>query len=143
MGNGGSAATASHWACDMNKNTAHSDGKRFHVHCLNDNIPTILAYANDHGYESIFADQLAGRLTSDHLVVGISAGSKSKNIIAAIKLAKNIGAKTVGILGPKEEQLHKIVDYEISIDSRDIQIIEDLHVVCLHMTMKQFSQTQS
>jgi len=78
MGNGGSASTASHFACDINKGVSNGHKNRFRVHCLSDNIPTMLAYANDQSYDDIFLEQLKNLLVSGDVVIGISASGNSE-----------------------------------------------------------------
>ncbi len=81
FGNGGSAATASHFACDMNKGVGHGKDKKFKVMCLNDNLPTLLAYANDVSYEDVFVEQLKNFMGEGDLVVGISGSGNSENVV--------------------------------------------------------------
>ena len=88
MGNGGSASTASHLACDINKGVCSGLEKRFKVICLNDNIPTMLAYANDLSYEDVFLEQLKNFFMPGDLVIGISGSGNSKNVLRAIEYAK-------------------------------------------------------
>lgn len=98
FGNGGSGVTASHFACDINKGVS-SGPKRFKVMCLNDNIPIILAYANDMSYEDIFVEQLRNYLKPLDCVIGISGSGNSRNVLKAIEYANTAGAKTFGITG--------------------------------------------
>src|SRR3972149_926434 len=83
-GNGGSASTASHFACDINKGASYGKEKRFKVICLSDNIPTIMAYANDVSYNDIFVEQLKNFLKRDDLLIGISGSGNSENVLRAI-----------------------------------------------------------
>ena len=92
IGNGGSASTASHVACDIGKNTALPDVPRFRIMSLVDNMATFSAYANDCGYDNVFAEQLANLLREDDVLIAISASGNSPNILNAIKLARNRNA---------------------------------------------------
>src|SRR5512146_2127398 len=92
MGNGGSATTASHFVCDLGKNTRVENWPYFRVIGLTDNVASITAYANDEGYENIFSQQLVGLLRSGDVVIAISASGNSKNVLKAIEVANNCGA---------------------------------------------------
>ena len=97
MGNGGSAATSSHFACDLGKGTIQPDRPRFRVIALTDNMPLFSAYANDMGYEHVFSEQLASLVERGDVVIGISGSGNSENVLKAIKLANSMGAITIGI----------------------------------------------
>ena len=90
FGNGGSASTASHYVCDFNKGISEKKDKKFNFVCLNDNIPTMLAIANDYSYEEIFKKQLVGRLKPNDLVIAISGSGNSKNVIKAVEYAREM-----------------------------------------------------
>ena len=98
-GNGGSAATASHFACDINKGVSFGKEKRFRVICLNDSIPTIMAYSNDVSYDSIFVEQLKNFMNAGDLFIGISGSGNSGNVLKAVRYANEKGGKTFGICG--------------------------------------------
>jgi len=139
MGNGGSASTASHFACDINKGVSLKLNKRFKVISLNDNIPIMLAYANDISYDSIFEEQLKNYIKKDDLVIGISGSGNSKNVLMAIEYANAIGARTFGITGYDGGKLKKIAEKSIVIRSNDMQKIEDCHMILVHLTMQYLS----
>lgn len=136
MGNGGSGATASHWACDMNKGCSFQNDKRFKMICLNDNIPTLLAYANDICYEDVFLEQLKNFLNKDDIVIGISTSGNSKNVIKAIEYAKSMEAITIGLVGYSGGKLIKLVKVAVHIPVEDVQIVEEVHLMVAHMTMQ-------
>ena len=92
MGNGGSASTASHFVCDLSKNTRREGWPRYKVIGLSDNIAVFSAYANDEGYENVFCEQLANLLLPDDIVIAISASGNSKNVVNAIQYAKDQNA---------------------------------------------------
>lgn len=135
MGNGGSASTASHFVCDMNQ-MIEGDKKRFKVISLCDNIPTILAHANDKGYETIFVEQLKNILSQGDLVIGISGSGNSKNVLLAIDYAKQKGAYTVGLCGYNGGQLKEIVDLDLTTNIDDMKLSEDIHLVIFHLSAK-------
>jgi D-sedoheptulose 7-phosphate isomerase len=139
-GNGGSASTASHFACDINKGVSHGKDKRFKVICLNDNIPTMLAYANDVSYEEVFVEQLKNFMVKDDLVIGISGSGGSKNVLKAIEYANNHGGKSFGICGYGGGKLNQLAKKSLVIHCNDMQKVEDLHLIVLHCAMQHLSR---
>src|SRR5580692_9105429 len=100
FGNGGSASLASHLACDLGKGTAYCNGgKRFRVIAFTDNLPTMTAWANDSSYDDVFSEQLRNFVEPQDLAFGISGSGNSKNVLNALKVARDAGATTVGITG--------------------------------------------
>lgn len=99
MGNGGSASTASHWVCDVNKGCCLHSDKKFKMICLNDSIATMLAYANDLSYKDVFAEQLKNFFEPGDMVIGISGSGNSGNVLKAIEYANENDGKTVGLCG--------------------------------------------
>ena len=114
MGNGGSASTASHFACDLSLQIAIEDKPRVKVLGLTDNIAMITARANDIGYESIFKEQLAIYLEEGDVVIGISASGNSPNILNAINYAQEKGATTIGFCGFNGGKLKEYADKSTS-----------------------------
>lgn len=137
-GNGGSASTASHMQNDFNKGISEYTEKKFNFYCLNDNVSTMMAVANDIGYEEVFRFPLKGKITSNDLFVGISGSGNSKNVVNAAEYAKECGAKVVGITGYKGGKLKELADYKMHVDECDMQIDEDIHMTFDHMMMKIF-----
>ena len=135
FGNGGSAATASHFKNDFNKGISEYLDKKFNFVCLNDNIATVMAIANDLGYENIFEFQLKGKLKRNDLVIAISGSGNSENVIKAIEYAKQQGIKTVGITGYDGGKLAKMVDISFNAPVNDMQITEDVHMILDHLMM--------
>ncbi len=133
MGNGGSGATASHFVCDINKFACLGSNTRFKAFCLNDNVPTMLAYANDISFEDIFSEQLKNFLNSDDVIIGISTSGNSKNIIKAIEYANNKNSKTIGLTGSNGGMLAKLVHIAIRVPDDNMQRIEDLHLILAHI----------
>jgi len=136
MGNGGSGTTASHFVCDINKGSCSGLGKKFKVICLNDNIPTILAYANDLSYDKIFIEQLKNFLKQDDVIIGISGSGNSENVLQAVSYGKEKGAKTIGLTGFDGGKLSEIVDIPFVAAINDMQKVEDVHMIVVHMLMQ-------
>jgi D-sedoheptulose 7-phosphate isomerase len=141
MGNGGSAATASHWVCDLNKGCSQiHKNKRFKMICLNDNLSTMLAYANDSSYDDIFIEQLKNYYVKGDVVIGISGSGNSVNVINAIDYTNANGGITVGLCGFLGGRLHRLVHLPILVKVDDMQQIEDIHLIITHMTMQRLCQ---
>lgn len=136
FGNGGSGSTASHFACDINKGASMPGQKRFKVICLNDNIPIMLAYSNDISYECVFKEQLDNFCNEGDLVIAISGSGNSKNVIAALTLAKERNCVTVGITGYSGGKLKEMADYSLNANVNDMQISEDIHMIWVHLMLK-------
>ncbi len=136
FGNGGSGSTASHFACDLNKGVCNDSKKRFKVICLNDNMPTMLAYANDSSYDDIFIEQLKNLLKADDLVIAFSGSGNSENVVKAIRYANENDAISVGFTGFDGGLVAKIARTSILIPANDMQKVEDLHLILAHMTMQ-------
>jgi D-sedoheptulose 7-phosphate isomerase len=141
FGNGGSGATASHAVCDFNKCVCLDLEKKFKFICLNDNVPSLMAYANDINYDDIFYQQLKNYLRPEDLVIGISGSGDSRNIIKAIEYAKQTRAETFTLCGYSGGKLRKIdPKNSIHVKIDDMQIVEDCHVVILHMLLQILQQ---
>lgn len=136
MGNGGSSATASHYVCDFNKGISVDHKKKFKLICLNDNIPSLMAYANDFSFEDIFVEQLKNFFQKGDIVLGISGSGNSKNVLKAIEYANQHGGITIGLTGYDGGRLKEMVCYGAHIPIDDMQIAEDLHMVLDHCMMK-------
>jgi len=132
FGNGGSAALASHFACDLGKGTANGSSKRFHVLALTDNVPLMTAWANDARYEDIFAEQLINFVRADDIVLAISGSGRSPNVLKALKVAREAGAFTIGLTGFEGGDMKGLCDLCLVVPSNNMQIIEDLHLSVTH-----------
>lgn len=139
MGNGGSAMTASHFACDLNKGCSLGRDRRLKVICLNDSLPTLLAYANDLSYAQIFVEQLKNFYVPGDVVMGISASGNSANVLRAIEHANGHEGVTIGWCGFDGGALGPMVRIPLVIRSQDMQKIEDLHMIIAHMTMQRIN----
>lgn len=136
MGNGGSASTASHFCCDFNKGSSYGFAKRFKFICLNDNVPGMMAYANDVSYDEIFVEQLKNFFNPGDYVIGISGSGNSKNVLKAIEYANANGGITIGLTGFNGGKLKQICAYSVNMNVDDMQISEDLHMMMDHLSMK-------
>lgn len=136
FGNGGSGSTASHFACDLNKGVSYGLEKRFRVICLNDQLPTLTAYANDVSYEDVFIEGLKNFLLPGDLVIGISGSGNSQNVLKAIEYAQIHGSNTVGLSGFSGGKLAKLVDTSLLVPTNDMQRAEDVHFILLHVAMQ-------
>ena len=133
FGNGGSAATASHMACDLGKNTAVRGMPRLRVRSLTDNCALISALANDLGYETIFSEQLVqAPIEQGDLAIAISGSGNSPNVLRGINTARAAGARTIGITGFRGGCLAQIADISLVVDSDCMEIIEDTHLIVNH-----------
>jgi D-sedoheptulose 7-phosphate isomerase len=132
FGNGGSAALASHFACDLGKGTVNGSRKRFRVLALTDNIPLITAWANDSEYQDVFAEQLANFVQHNDVALAISGSGNSPNVLRALSLAREAGAITVGLTGFQGGRMKELCDQCMIVPSDNMQIIEDLHVCVAH-----------
>ncbi len=135
FGNGGSASTASHFANDFNKGISEYTKKKFRFICLNDNIPTVMAVANDISYDEVFRFQLLGKLKQEDLIIGISGSGNSKNVVNAMEYAKQERIRTLGITGFDGGKVKQIVDTSLHVPINNMQITEDIHMIFDHMIM--------
>lgn len=133
MGNGGSAATASHFACDLGKGTLMPGHPRFHVIALTDNMPLFSAYANDFGYEHVFSEQLKSLVQPGDVVIGISGSGRSPNVLNAIQAARDAQATTVGFVGYDGGFLKDMVDVCVHVPTFNMEQVEDVHLILEHL----------
>ena len=133
MGNGGSASTASHFAGDLSKGTIADGFPRFKVVALTDNIPNMLAWANDEGYEQIFVEQLKNLMEPGDIIIGISVSGNSMNVIKAVEYANRNGGLTIGLSGGDGGKLAKCARENIRVPSFYMQRVEDIHLLIEHL----------
>lgn len=132
LGNGGSAATASHLVCDLAKGLVAPGRPRLKAVALTDNVPLITAYGNDVSYERVFAEQLASFVQPGDVVLAISGSGNSPNVLAAVELANEAGATTIGLTGFRGGKLKRLVQQCVVVESDNMQQIEDAHLVIGH-----------
>ena len=133
IGNGGSAATASHFACDLGKNAVEPGKPRFKVIALTDSTPAITAYGNDNGYASVFKEQLVNLMEAGDVVLAISASGNSPNIIEAVTHARDNGATVLGMDGFGGGKLSQLAHHAITVPAHTYEQVEDLHMILTHM----------
>lgn len=138
FGNGGSSATASHYQNDFNKGISEHTEKKFKFLCLNDNIATIMAIANDIGFEEVFRFQLEGRLSPKDIIIAISGSGNSRNVINAVEYAKKKGNMIIGITGYDGGKLISLSDISLHVPINSMQITEDIHMIFDHLMMSVF-----
>lgn len=140
MGNGGSGSTASHFVSDLLKTAIVEDRKRFEAISLVDNIPVILAWANDVSYEDIFVEQLKNFLSKGDVIIGFSGSGKSKNLIKAFEFGRKNGAMCIGITGMSGGDFPKMCDVCLVVPNNDMLAIESIHVILCHCIISAIRQ---
>lgn len=138
FGNGGSSATASHFQNDFNKGISEHTEKKFNFLCLNDNAATVMAVANDIGFDEVFRFQLRGHIKAGDVVLAISGSGNSKNVLNAVEYAKEQGNKIIGLTGFDGGKLKKLSDVSLHVPINSMQITEDIHMVLDHLMMSIF-----
>ncbi len=132
-GNGGSWATAAHMVCDFGKNTQVAGSTRMNVIGLGDNIPTLTAYANDEGYERVFAEPVISLMKPADVLIAISGSGNSPNVLRAVEAANQIDCITIGLTGFDGGQLKGLADFSLVIPSDSMEIVEDCHMIVDHL----------
>jgi len=142
IGNGGSASTATHFACDLAKTTVVQGKKRFKVISLADNVPLLTALTNDDGFASIFVEQLKNLLEKDDVLIAISvhggsgqdkAGLWSQNLLAAIQYARDNHARTIGMAGFDGGAFKTMTDVCIVVPANSTPYVESWHATLEHL----------
>jgi D-sedoheptulose 7-phosphate isomerase len=141
-GNGGSASTASHFACDIVKGASFQREKRFRIMALTDSLPTLTAYSNDVSYECVFAEQLKNFAEPGDLVLAISGSGNSPNVLRAVEYANSIGCKTIGMTGRDGGKLGPLAGLNIHVPVPHMGRIEDAHMIVCHMIGYYFMDTE-
>jgi D-sedoheptulose 7-phosphate isomerase len=132
-GNGGSASTASHFACDMVKGASYGRDKRFRVMALTDQLPTITAYSNDVSYDVVFEEQLRNFAREGDIVLAISGSGNSPNVVRAVRWANSAGCRTIALTGRDGGKLGPLAHLNIQTPSPHMGRIEDSHMIVCHM----------
>lgn len=136
MGNGGSGASASHAAGDFLKGASYGLDKRFKMICLNDNLPSMMAIANDIGWDDIFVEPLKNFMGPNDMVIGISGSGNSANVVKALTYASENGVKTVALTGFKGGKIGEIADLHVHAPVMDMEVTEDIHMVIFNIVKK-------
>ena len=138
VGNGGSAATASHMACDLGKNTISPNRPRFRVLSLNDNVALVSALANDLGYEHVFSEQLKNLIRPGDVLISITGSGNSPNILRAMEYARERAATNIALLGFDGGRALALADEYVLVPVHDYGVVEDLHMVLDHILTEYF-----
>jgi D-sedoheptulose 7-phosphate isomerase len=133
FGNGGSAATSSHMAQDLEKLTIVEGRPRFRTFSLPDRLPLILAWANDKSFADVFVEQIKTHGTKGDVAIGISGSGNSPNVLRALEEARKRGMSTVGLIGTGGGKMAPLCDLAIVVPSSNMQHIEDFHHILLHL----------
>lgn len=137
-GNGGSASTASHLACDVVKGCSFQKEKRFRIMALTDSLPTLTAYSNDVSYDCVFVEQLKNFAQPGDLVMAISGSGNSPNVVRAVEYGNQAGCKTVALTGRDGGKLGPLAQLNIQVPVQHMGRIEDAHMIICHMIAYQF-----
>lgn len=140
FGNGGSSATASHFQNDFGKGVSEYVEDKFRFQCLNDNVATLMAIANDIGFEEVFRFQLKGVLEPGDIIIAISGSGNSKNVINAVEYAKDCGNKVIGLTGYNGGKLKNLSDISLHVPINSMQVTEDIHMIFDHLMMSMLYQ---
>jgi D-sedoheptulose 7-phosphate isomerase len=142
-GNGGSASTASHFACDIVKGASFNRSSRFRLMALTDSLPTLTAYSNDVSYDAVFVEQLKNFAQPGDVVMGISGSGNSPNVLRAVEYANSIGCRTLALTGRNGGKLGPMSQLNIQVEVPHMGRIEDAHMVICHMICYYFMDTES
>jgi D-sedoheptulose 7-phosphate isomerase len=132
FGNGGSAALASHIACDIGKGTIAGHRKRLKTIALTDNVALITAWANDKAYEEIFSEQLQSLAEGGDIALAISGSGNSPNVIRGLEAARRMGVQTLVLTGFEGGRAKPLADFCLVVPSDSMQHIEDAHLCATH-----------
>lgn len=131
-GNGGSAATASHFACDLAKWTIRPGARRVRAMALTDNIPVMTAVSNDQGYADVFVEQLMTHYRPGDMLFAISGSGNSPNVLHAVSWANLQGALTVGVTGFDGGRLSQMARIVLHTETHHMPAVEDVHSTICH-----------
>ena len=132
FGNGGSAALASHFACDIGKGTVAGRAKRLKTIALTDNVALITAWANDKAYEEIFSEQLESLAEKGDIALAISGSGNSPNVIRGLEAGRRLGVQTLVLTGFAGGRAKTLADLCLIVPSDSMQHIEDAHLCATH-----------
>jgi D-sedoheptulose 7-phosphate isomerase len=141
-GNGGSASTASHFACDIVKGASYNRATRFRIMALTDSLPTLTAYSNDVGYECVFVEQLKNFAERGDVLMAISGSGNSPNVLRAVEYANANGLKTMALTGRDGGKLGPMAQLNIQASVPHMGRIEDAHMIVCHMIGYYFMDTE-
>ena len=149
IGNGGSASTATHFACDLNKWVSDEAERKFRAFALVDNIPLVSALTNDNGWGDVYSEQLRNFFRRGDVLVAISvhggsgsdkAGPWSQNLLRAVKFAKDNGGNVIGLAGFDGGLLRTVADSCIVVPAQSTPQVEGMHLVLTHLMCEQLRE---
>ncbi len=140
IANGGTAATASHMACDLGKNTIGPNQRRFRILSLTDNTPLLTALANDIGYDHVFSEQLVNLIRPGDVLIVITGSGRSPNILEAMRYSRSRSATVIALLGFDGGPARELADELILVPTDDYGLIEDLHMIFNHVLVGYFRE---
>ena len=143
IGNGGSASTATHMACDLSKGPTPQGGKGLVVWSLTDNPALLTALGNDLSYDRIFSEVIRQRMRPHDVLIAISASGNSPNIVEALKEAKIIGCKIIGLTGFSGGVLAREADIQLHASDTSYGPVEDVHLICNHYLVESLKKRLS
>jgi D-sedoheptulose 7-phosphate isomerase len=141
-GNGGSAATASHFACDIGKGASYRRDKRFRILALTDQMPTLTAYSNDVSYDVVFTETMRNFAQSEDVFIAISGSGNSPNVVSAMQYANSIGCRTIAMTGRDGGKLGSMAQLNIQVPVQHMGRIEDAHMIICHMIGYYFMENE-
>ena len=133
IGNGGSAASSGHWACDFGKGINVGESKRLRVFSLIDNVALGTALSNDITYDEVFTEQLKNYLNPGDVIIGLSVSGNSENVVRALAYGKKHGATTISIIGNARGRMAELADIPLVVESGNYGIVEDIHMFIAHV----------
>lgn len=136
LGNGGSASSSSHAACDFSKGMSLKLNRQVRSICISDAIPTLTAWSNDFEYSTAYSNMVKNLVTPNDLLFVVSGSGNSMNVVNAVDIAKAQGVSTVGLIGFDGGKLLKLVDFPIHVKSEDMQVVENMHLALIHWLLK-------
>jgi D-sedoheptulose 7-phosphate isomerase len=142
IGNGGSAALASHLAVDLGKGCSRNREKRFRVLSLTDNVPWMTALSNDISYEEVFVEQLRNYAEKGDILFAISSSGNSKNVLKAVQYANQVGCETIGVSGFAGGKLKEMVKHHVLIKAEHMGLIEDGQMIVGHILVYAFMDAE-
>lgn len=141
-GNGGSAATASHFVCDMVKGASFGKSSRFRIQALGDSIPTLTAYSNDVSYADAVVEQLKNFAQPGDLYMAISSSGNSLNVVRAMEYAQSIGCRTLALTGCDGGRLGALAELNLHVPEPHTGRVEDAHHIICHMICYSFMDSE-
>ena len=132
-GNGGSAATAAHFVCDMVKGASFGKSSRFRIIALGQNLPTLTAYSNDVSYSDALLEEFKNFAQPGDVYMCISGSGNSPNVVRTMEYANALGCKTIALTGRDGGKLGQLAQLDIHVQEPHMGRIEDAHHIICHM----------